>query len=419
MAQKYGFNTRVLHGNPESRFADGSPLPPIAQVNAFAHSSAENHEAVFANRKPGFAYTRVANPTVAELERVVNRMEEGAATVAYASGMAALTALFVSLLREGDEIVSAPCLYGGTVELMGVLRRLGVRTVFVGENTPEAFEQAIGDSTRLLFTETIGNPFLDVADIAGLAGVAHAHGIPLAVDNTVTTPYLVRPLELGADLVVNSTSKFIDGSSNALGGTLTYSGRFSWDFAKFPRLEPFARFGPFALVARLRNDVSPALGGCQSPQNAFYTLIGAQTLGVRMDRICVTAQQLAEHLAAEAAAGRFSVRYPGLSDDPGHDLAERQFNGKFGGIFTLRLGTKERAFAFLNALELASIVSNIGDARTLVVHPATTIAAHLSPQEQEASGVFPDMVRVCVGLEDVADLIADFDAALRKIEEEK
>lgn len=419
MAAKYGFNTRVLHGSPQPQFADGSTLPPIAQANAFAHPSAESHEAVFANRKPGFAYSRVANPTVAELERVVNRMEDGAATVAYASGMAALTALFVSLLQEGDTIVSAPCLYGGTVELMGVLQRLGVRTVFVKENTPEAFEQAIDETTRLLFTETIGNPFLDVADIAGLAHVAHAHGIPLAVDNTVTTPYLVQPLALGADLVVNSTSKFIDGSSNALGGTLTYSGRFSWDFAKFPGLEPFARFGTFSLVARLRNDVSPALGGCQSPQNAFYTLIGTQTLGVRMDRICASAQQLAQHLAAEGARGGFTVRYPGLLDDPGYELAKRQFGGKFGGIFTLRLGTKERAFAFLDALELASIVSNIGDARTLVVHPATTIAAHLTPQEQEASGVFPDMVRVCVGLEDAEDLVADFDAALGKIEEEK
>lgn len=415
MALRYGFNTRVLHGGPQPRFADGSTLPPVAQANAFAHPSAESHEAVFANRKPGFAYSRVANPTVAELERVVNRMEDGAATVAYASGMAALAALFVGLLQEGDTVVSAPCLYGGTVELMGVLERLGVRTVFVRENTPEAFERAIDGTVRLLFTETIGNPFLDVADIRGLARVAHAHGVPLAVDNTVTTPYLVRPLELGADLVVNSTSKFIDGSSNALGGTLTYGGRFKWDFAKFPTLEPFARFGPFSLVARLRNDVSPALGGCQSPQNAFYTLIGAQTLGLRMDRICANAQRLAEHLAAKGAQGGFTVRYPGLPDDPAHELAKQQFGGKYGGILTLRLGTKERAFALLDGLELAAIVSNIGDVRTLVVHPATTIAAHLSPQEQVASGVFPDMVRVCVGIEDAADLIDDFDAALRKI----
>lgn len=410
-----GFNTLVLHGTAPANHAAGATLPPIAQVNAFAQPSAENHEAVFANRKPGFAYSRVANPTVTELEQTVNRMEDGAATVAYASGMAALTALFVSVLSAGDTVVSAPCLYGGTVELMGVLEHLGVKVRFARENAPAAFEEAIDDTTRLLFTETIGNPFLDVADIAGLAEVAHAHSVPLAVDNTVTTPYLVRPLSLGADISVNSTSKFINGSATALGGTLTYNGAFKWDFERYPGLARFAKFGPYALVARLRNDVSPALGGCMAPQSAFYTLIGSQTLGLRMDRICDNAEALVAHLAESSAQHGVVLRYPGLADDAGHDLAARQFSGRFGGIFTLRLGTKERAFAFLNSLKLASIVSNIGDARTLVVHPATTIAAHLTPAEQQASGVFPDMVRVCVGIEDRADLIEDFDAALAAV----
>lgn len=416
-ARKWGFNTRLLHAERPERFADGATLPPVSQVNAYANDTAEDHEAVFANRKPGFAYSRVANPTVAALERAVNRVEGGAATIAYASGMAALMACFAAICTEGDEILAAPGLYGGTVELFGLLRQLGVCVRYARENTPRAFAAQMGERTRAVFAETIGNPKLDIADIAGLAEVAHAGKVPLVVDNTVTTPYLVRPLELGADIVIHSTSKFIDGNSDAIGGTLTYSGNFKWDFEKFPGLKPFERFRALALVPRLKNDVSPALGGCMAPQTAFYTLIGFETLGLRMERICSSAQTLADHLEAHAGEYGAVVSYPGLASHLQHGLASTQFGGKFGGILTLRLGTKERAYRLLNALELASIVSNIGDTRTLVVHPATTIAAHLSPDEQLVSGVYPDMIRICVGIEDVGDLVADFDQAFARIQE--
>ena len=412
-----GFDTRLVHPAGGGDYPDGATLPPVCQVNAFAARSAREHEDVFANRRPGFAYTRVGNPTVAALERAVNGIEGGAATVAYSSGMAALAACLCALCEAGDQVVAAPGLYGGTVELLQLLEGLGIEVAFASDNAPEAFGRLITDRTRALFTETIGNPRLDVADLAGLSELAHGAGVPLVVDNTVTTPRLVRPIELGADLVVNSTSKFMDGSSNSIGGTLTCSGRFSWDFGKYPGLAPFAAYRALAIVPRLRNDVSPALGGCMSPQNAFYTLLGLQTLGLRMERICANALVLARHLEERSARDGLSVRYPGLASHPQHALAAREFEGGFGGILTLRLGSRERAYRLLDSLELASIVSNIGDARTLVVHPATTIAAHLDRSQQEASGVYPDLVRVCVGIEDVEDLVADFDQALDKISE--
>lgn len=412
-----GFNTWLLHGNPGERYADGATLPPICQANAFVHESAADHEAVFANRKYGFAYSRVANPTVAALERTVNRIEGGAATVAYGSGMAALAACFMSIAGHDDQIVAAPGLYGGTVELLGLLGQVGIEVVYAQDNTPAAYEGLVGKRTRAVFCETIGNPRLDIADIAGLAQVAHAAGVPLVVDNTAATPYLIRALDAGADIVVNSTSKFMDGSSNALGGTLTYSGRFTWDFNKFWGLAPFARFREMALIPRLRNDVSPALGGCMAPQSAYYTLVGLETLGLRMERICANAQALAEHLEALEAEFGIRVSYPGLESHPQHELARCQFDGRYGAILTLRLGTRERAYRLLDALQLVSIVSNIGDVRTLAVHPATTIAAHLTPEQQEASGVYPDLVRVCVGIEDAPDLIDDFDQALNAVQE--
>lgn len=415
MAQ--GFNTRLLHGSHRGSYPNGATLPPITQSNAFVYSNAAEQEAVFANKQYGYAYSRSRNPTVAELERAITAMEGGVETVAYGSGMAALTACFTSIVRRDEEIVASPGLYGGSVELLELLEQLGIRVRFAQENTPEAFARLVGEDTRAIFCETIGNPRLDVSDIAGLAGVAHAAGVPLVVDNTVTTPYLLRPIELGADLVINSTSKFINGSSDALGGALTYSGKFAWDFERFGGLKPFARYRSLALVPYLRSHVSSALGGCMAPQTAFYTFLGLETLGLRMERICANALALAEHLESVEEKFGITVSYPGLSAHPQHDLARCQLHGGFGGILTLRLGTRERAYRLLDELKLVSIVSNIGDVRTLAVHPATTIAAHLTPEQQVASGVYPDLVRVCVGIEDAPDLMADFDQALTAVQE--
>jgi O-acetylhomoserine (thiol)-lyase len=416
-----GLTTRILHPQGAPRNADGATLPQIAQVSAFAFPSAQEQADVFANRRPGFVYSRVANPTVAAFERTVNQLEGGAATVAYASGMGALSAAFLTLLSAGDALVATPGLYGGTVELLDLLARLGVEVRFAASSAPADVAAAIdatGGRARLAFAETIGNPRLDVADVAGLARAAHERGVPLMVDNTVATPCLVRPIDLGADLVAHSTSKYINGFSDAIGGSLTVSGRFAWDFARYPGLAKFARLGKLAVVAGLRNDVGPALGAAMAPQTAFYMQVGVETLDLRMGRICDSALRLARHLEGLAGAGAVAglrVRYPGLESHEGHELAARQFGGRFGGILTLRLGSRRRAFALLDSLELASIVSNIGDARTLVVHPATTIAAHLDEDARRASGVYDDLVRVSVGIEDAEDLVADFDQALGRL----
>lgn len=365
--------------------------------------------------------SRVANPTVAAFERTVNQLEGGAATVAYASGMGALTAAFMTLVQAGDVIVAASALYGGTVELLFLLDRLGVEVRFAKSSAPDDFAAALEEAApraKVAYVETIENPRLDVADIEGIARVAHGHAVPLLIDNTVATPCLVRPIGLGADLVVHSTSKYINGLSDSIGGTLTVSGRFTWDFERYPALAKFSRFGKLAILPSLRSDVSPALGAAMAPQTAFYMQIGVETLDLRMDRICSNALRLAAHLDELASSGEvpeLQVRYPDLSSHGGHELAKRQFKDRYGGILTLRLGSRKRAFAMLDSLDLVSIVSNIGDARTLAVHPATTIAAHLDRAAQLASGVYDDLVCVSVGIEDCEDLIADFDQALDKL----
>lgn len=416
--RKQGLTTRILHQDGMPLNAHRATLPEIAQVSAFSFGSAEEQAEVFANTKPGFVYSRVANPTVAAFERTVNLLEGGAATVAYASGMGALAAACLTLVQAGDVVVAAPGLYGGTIELLSLLDRLGIEVRFAKSSAPEDFACALDEAApraKVAYAETIGNPRLDVADIEGIARTAHEHGVPLLIDNTVATPCLVRPIDLGADLVVHSTSKYINGFSDAIGGTLTVSGRFAWDFGRYPALAKFRRFGKLAIIPSLRSDVSPALGAAMAPQTAFYMQIGVETLDLRMERICSNALRLATHLdslASSPALAGLEVRYPGLPSHEGHELARRQFKGRYGGIVTLRLGSRKRAFALLDALELVSIVSNIGDARTLAVHPATTIAAHLDKDAQAASGVYDDLVRISVGIEDCDDLIADFDQAL-------
>lgn len=411
-----GFTTRLLHADFRQQYPNGATMVPVYQSNAFAHESGESIEGVFANRAPGFAYTRVGNPTVSTLEAAINRLEGGVATVAFASGMAALAGSLLAMVGSGDKVVTTPGLYGGTVELLQLLGGLGIRVVPAADATPVAVEAAVGDRTRAVLVETIGNPSLEVTDVAGVAEVAHAHEVPLVVDSTVTTPLMVRPLDLGADVVVHSTSKFMNGSATAIGGSVTFGGTLPHDGTRHAGLAAYERYAKLAYLVRLRREVMPSLGGCQAPQNAFYTLLGLETLGLRMERICSNALRLAEFVAERAGRWGVDVRYPGLVTHDQHDLAKRQFGGRFGAILTLRMGSKERAYALMRSLKIATIASNIGDSKTLVVHPATTTAAHLGEEAQRASGVFDDMVRVCVGIEDGQDLLDDFAQAFEGLD---
>ena len=274
------------------------------------------------------------------------------------------------------------------------------------ENTPQAFEAEITPQTKVVFAETIGNPKLDVTDIQGVAEIAHKHGIPFLVDNTVATPYLVNPLKLGADIVIHSSSKYINGSSDAISGILISGGSFKWNAEKFPGMAEFKKFGPFAYLAKLRNGLFRSMGACLAPQNAFLNTLGLETLGLRMQRHCSNAMELAEFLK-ELGHG-ITVSYPGLSEHPYHEIAAKQFHGGYGAIITLRTGSREHAFRILNELRIPWLVSNIGDTKTLAIHPSSTIAAHLTQEEKELSGVYDDMIRISVGIEDIEDLKEDF-----------
>lgn len=404
-----GFNTTLLHG-VDDKNPYGATQVPIYQSSAFRHGCAEDLEKIFTNKKMGFSYTRINNPTVEAFEKRITKLEGGLDSVACASGMAALFNALVNILQAGDEVVAAAGLYGGTVELFEDLAAFGITTRYVTENTPAAYEELITDRTRVIFAETIGNPKLDVTDIKAVADMAHAHGLPFVVDNTVATPYLIQPISLGADIVVNSSSKYINGNSDAISGILTDSGKFRWDEKRYPGMKPYKKFGPMGYIAKLRNGLFRNTGACLSPQNAFLNNLGLETLGLRMERQCDNALKLAEFL--DTLDAEITVNYPGLAGNPYHKLAREQFHGGFGAIVTMRTGSKERAFRIINALKLPFILSNIGDTKTLVIHPASTIAVHLSKEEQILSGVYDDLIRISVGIEDIEDLKRDFKNAI-------
>lgn len=407
------FNTCVLHGGVRRDEKNGATLIPIYQSSAFEHQSAEELEKIFGNKAVGFSYTRVGNPTVAAFEARITALEGGVATIACASGMAALTNAFLNILRAGDEIVTSASLYGGSIDLFRDFEAFGISTTYVENNNWEAFEKAITDRTKLIFAETIGNPRLDVTDIKKLAELAHGHGLPLIVDNTVATAFLLKPISLGADIVVNSSSKYINGSSNSISGVLTDSGNFKWNAEKYPGMKDYIKFGPFAYTAKLRNGLFRNTGACLSPQNAFLNQIGLETLGLRMQRQCENALHLAKWL--EEHYEDITVNYPGLESSPWHEIAKSQFGTYYGAIFTMRTGSKERAFKLIDALKLPYSVSNIGDSKTLVLHPSSTISLHSTQKQKEDAGVFEDLIRVSVGIEDIEDLQEDFARALEQI----
>ena len=406
---EYGFNTGLLHGTNE-KYPQGATQVPIYQSSAFRHDSAEDLEKIFDNKKMGFSYTRINNPTVESFEKRVTMLEDGIGSVACASGMAALTNAFLNILQAGDEIVAACGLYGGTVELFDDLKPFGISVKYVKENKPEAFEAEITEETRLVFAETIGNPKLDVTDIHAVAEVAHKHDVPLIVDNTVATPYLIQPLKLGADIVVHSSSKYINGSSDAISGILVCGKGLKWDPDRYPGLAPYRKFGPFAYIAKLRNGLFRNTGACLAPQNAFLNNLGLETLGLRMQRQCDNALELARFL--QSLGGDIEVNYPGLEESPYHEIAKKQFRNGYGAIVTVRTGSKEKAFSIINSLKIPLIISNIGDTKTLVIHPESTIAAHISDEEKQQSGVFEDLIRISVGIEDIEDLKEDFKQAI-------
>ena len=410
-----GFNTSLVHTDKPGSDNYGATMPPIYQVSAFAYDSAEQLEKIFNNRAPGFSYTRAGNPTVEAFEKRITAIEGGISAVACSSGMAAITAALLTVVGAGDEIIAGTSLFGGTLDLFDDLKALGITVHFLEEVTPDTVKEAITDRTRVVFTEIIGNPKLNVVDLAGVSAVCKEYGIPLIVDSTTATPCLINPLKEGANIVIHSSSKYINGGGNSISGVIVDGGTFRWKKEKYPQFSDFAGFGSFAFTARIRNRLLRNTGCCLSPFNAYMNLVGIETLGLRMERCCANAGALAEYLSGLEG---IEVNYPGLPSSPYYGLVQKQFNGRGGAIVTLRAGSKERAFKLINSLKYAAIATNIGDVRTLVIHPASTIYTHSTEQQQINAGVYNDTIRISVGIEDADDLIADFGQAVRTLEDE-
>ena len=407
------FNTTLLHKDFGSDRSTGSTLTPIYQVSAFSQESAEKLEAVFNNRAPGFAYTRIGNPTTDSFERRIASLEKGVGAVACSSGMAAVTISLLNILQAGDEVIASAGLFGGTIDLFHDLEAFGIKTRFVTEVTAETVRSQLNEKTKAVFTELIGNPKLNVVDLKSVADVAHQGGVPFIVDSTTATPYLVRPFDFGADIVVHSSSKYINGNGSAISGIIVDSGKFKWDFARYKGLEEYKRFGKFTYIAKLRNGIWRNVGCCVAPATSFLNSLGLETLGLRMDRLCSNALQLAEFLQGFEG---ITVNYPALKQSPYYDLVQSQFGGKGGAILTIDAGSKEKAFKLINNLKYATIATNIGDLRTLVIHPDSTIFTHGTKEQKENAGVFEGTIRVCVGIEDIEDLKEDFEQAIKNID---
>ncbi len=419
--------TLAIHAGQTPDAAIGARALPIYQTTSFVFDSTEHAASLFNLQTFGNVYSRLSNPTVAALEERVAALEGGRAALASASGMASEAMALMTILQQGDHVVAAGALYGGSVSMLAVnLARFGIETSFVDATKPEAFAAAMRPNTRAVFAESLGNPSLIMLDIGAVADVAHAHGVPLVIDNTVPSPFLCNPLRLGADIVVHSATKYLGGHGTTLAGVLVEGGKFPWDNGKFPGMtEPskgyhgvrfYETFGDFGFTMRARMETLRVYGAALSPMSAWQILQGTETLHVRMERHCSNALKVAEFLQNDA---RISwVNYPGLPEHPQHALVKkqmRQIDGVAGASGLLAFGVKGGLAAgvrFIEAAQFLSHLANIGDTRTLIIHPASTTHRQLDAEQQIAAGVLPDMVRMSVGIEHIDDILWDIDQAL-------
>jgi O-acetylhomoserine (thiol)-lyase len=424
--RKFGLNTLALHAGQRPDPTTGARAMPIYQTTAYVFEDSDQAAELFALQRFGNIYSRIMNPTVAAFEERVATLEGGVGGLAVASGHSAQFVTMFSLLNLGDHIVSSKSLYGGTHTQFDItLRKMGIDTTFVDIHDLDAVRNAIGqnEKTRVLYAETVGNPVIDVPDIAALATIAHDFGIPLVIDNTFATPYLCRPIEHGADIVLHSATKFLGGHGTSMGGVIVDSGKFAWDNGNFPGMtEPskgyhgirfYETFGNFGWIMKARVETLRDVGPALSPFNAFLMLQGLETLGVRMERHVANAKAAAEFLSGHEAVEW--VNYPSLPGNKYHANAQKYLPKGAGAVFTFGIRGGVRAGkSFIESLQLFSHVANVGDARSLVIHPASTTHSQLSEEEQIAGGVRPEMIRLSIGLEDIEDIVWDLDNALRQ-----
>jgi len=424
MSQDYNFDTLSLHAGHTPDDRHGSRAVPIHQTTSYLFKDTRHAAALYNMEVGGHLYSRISNPTVAVLEQRLAALEEAAACTATASGMAALSSALLTLCSAGDHIVSSAQLYGANVNLLKyTLPRFGIETSFVSATDPDAIKAAIRPNTKLVFGEVVGNPGLDIMDIEAVGRVAHDAGVPLIIDATFNTPWLLKPLTKGADIVIHSLTKWIGGHGVAIGGAVVDGGRFDWGASdKFPTISAphysmdginfYEEFGPAAFTAKLRAEAMYNFGPCLSPTNAFHIIQGLETLPLRMQRHMENTNALLAFLSEHDDVAW--VRHPNLADHPGHEIAMRLMPRGAGSIIAFGVkGGREAGRAFIEALQLSSHLANVGDAKTLVIHPASTTHSHIDAEAMKAGGLSDDMIRLSVGLEDSADIQADFELGFK------
>lgn len=423
--RKLGFDTLQVHAGQKPDPATGSRAVPIYQTTSYVFDNSDHAANLFALKEAGNIYTRIMNPTSDVFENRMAALEGGVGALAVSSGSAAITYSILNIAQSGDEIVAASTLYGGTYNLFSAtFPKMGIKTVFVDPDDPENFRKAINENTKALFIETIGNPRINVADIEAIAKIAHESKIPLIIDNTFGTPYLIKPIEYGADIVVHSATKFIGGHGTSIGGIIVDSGRFDWKSSgKFPGLteaDPTYHgvkytetFGSMAYIIKARVQLLRDTGACISPFNSFLLLQGLETLSLRVQRHVDNTKKISEYLSNHPKVSW--VNYPSLKGNKYYDLAKKYLPKGSGSIFTFGIkGGLEAGKRFIDNLQIFSLLANVADAKSLVIHPASTTHQQLSEEERISAGVTSDMVRLSIGIEDVEDLIYDLDRALKK-----
>ncbi len=422
MDEKWGISTKAVHGSYRAD-ETGAKTIPLHQTASYDLFSADRAVELFDLKAAGNIYTRINNPTSGYFEEKINLLEGGVGALATASGQAAVMIAILNICQQGDHIITAANLYGGTFTLFKyTFKRMGIDVTFVDPSlSREELQQYFQPNTKVLFGETIGNPDLTVLDFAKFSELAKANQVPLIIDNTFTTPYLFRPFEHGADIVIYSATKYIGGHGNSIGGVIVDSGNFDWANGKFPLLEKpdpsyhginyIESFGKLAFITKARVQLLRDVGATISPFNSFLLHLGLETLALRMERHSENALKLCAYLQEHPAVA--SVSYPLLAEHPSYDLAKEILPKGASGMLTFRIqGGREAGKLFIDNVKLASLVANLGDTRTLVIHPASTTHSQLTEEEQLATGTYPDLIRVSVGIEDIEDIIADFDQAL-------
>jgi O-acetylhomoserine (thiol)-lyase len=409
----YRFHTQVIHAALSPKDWQGATLPPLFQTASHLHETAENLSQTFAGMTTDHIYMRLTNPTNRILEEKMTALEGGKGAVVTSSGMAAITDACMALLRAGDEFVTGNSLFMSTYMLFAnIFKKYGITARFVESADTDAIEKAINEKTRFVFLETIGNPKMDVPDLAVVADMAHRHGVPLVVDHTLATPYLCRPIELGADVVIHSTTKYLSGHGDAVGGVLIDGGSFSWSKERFPDFEPFIdRKGPLAYLDKVWREHHINFGTTQAPLHSYLTMIGLDTLALRMERHVTNALEVAHYLEGRSEVE--CVNYPGLEDHPSRSTAEKQFGGKgFGGMLAFNLKDQAACFTFIDNLKLIYNLANLGDCKTLVIHPHSSQYVSFEESTRQELSITSDLIRLSVGIEAVEDICEDLGQAL-------